>query len=95
MEPEVHQVLLWLYQENPWLHIICTLQMVIIFGGRRVNSNFEGKTHQILSRLSTKWLFGNSCTWVHDEQCCNRTSCAQVHDLPQSHRGNCEGTLFS
>ena len=27
---------------------------------------------------------------------CNRTSCAQVHDLPQSHCGdNREGTLFS
>ena len=47
MEPEVHQVLLWLYQENPWLYIIYTLQTVIIFEGRRVNSNFEGKTHQI------------------------------------------------
>ena len=47
MEPEVHQVLLWLYQENPWLYILYTLQTVIIFEGRRVNSNFEGKTHQI------------------------------------------------
>ena len=27
---------------------------------------------------------------------CNRTSCAQVHELPQSHCGdNREGTLFS
>ena len=47
MEPEVHPVLLWLYLENTWLYIICTLQRVIIFWGRRVNSNFEGKTHQI------------------------------------------------
>ena len=27
---------------------------------------------------------------------CNRTSCAQVHELPQTHYGdNREGTLFS
>ena len=27
---------------------------------------------------------------------CNRTSCAQVHELPQSHCGdNRDGTLFS
>ena len=32
------------------------------------------------------------CTWAHDV----RTSCAQVHELPQSHCGdNREGTLFS
>ena len=43
------------------------------------------------SRLSPQWLCGNSCTWAHD----NRTSCAQVHELPQSHCGdNREGTLF-
>ena len=47
MEPEVHQVLLWLYQVNPWLYIIFTLQRVIIFWGRKVNSNFEGKTRQV------------------------------------------------
>ena len=30
--------------------------------------------------------------WAHD----NRKSCAQVHELPQSHCGdNWEGTLFS
>ena len=35
---------------------------------------------------------GNSCT----RQLMNRTSCAQVHELPQSHCGdNREGTLFS
>ena len=27
---------------------------------------------------------GNSRTWAHDEQCCNRTSCAQVYDLTQT-----------
>ena len=47
MEPEVHQVLLWLYQENPWLYIMYTLQREIFFWGRTANSNFEGKTHQI------------------------------------------------
>ena len=47
MEPDVHQVLLWLYQENPWLYVIHTLQRVIIFGGRRVNSNFGERVHQI------------------------------------------------
>ena len=47
MEPDVHQVLLWLHQENPWLYIVYTLQRVIIFGGGRVNSNFGGKIHQI------------------------------------------------
>ena len=37
----------------------------------------------------------NSCTWAHD-MCPNRTSCAQVHELPQSCCGdNREGTLFS
>ena len=47
MEPEVHKVLLWLYQENQWLYIIHILQGVIIFSERRINSNFEGKTQQI------------------------------------------------
>ena len=47
MEPEVHKVLLWLYQENQWLYIIHILQGVIIFSERRINSSFEGKTHQI------------------------------------------------
>ena len=63
------------------------------------------------SRLSPQWLCGNSCTWAHDvrlhiagtnepksaqQAMCNRTSCAQVHELPQSHCGdNREGTLFS
>ena len=45
MEPEVHQVLQWLYQENPWLYIIYTLQREVILGGKRINSNCEGKTH--------------------------------------------------
>ena len=47
MEPEVHKVLLWLYQENQWLYIIHILQGVIIFSERRINSSVEGKTHQI------------------------------------------------
>ena len=47
MEPELHQFLLRLYHGNPWLFIIYTLQRVIIFGAKRINSNFEGKTHQI------------------------------------------------
>ena len=47
MDPEVHQVLPWLYQENQWLHITYTLQRVINFRRRRVNSYFEEKTHQI------------------------------------------------
>ena len=47
MEPEVHKVLLWLYQENQWLYIIHILQGVIIFSEGRINSNIEGKTHQI------------------------------------------------
>ena len=47
MEPEVHQVLLWLYQENTWLNIIYNLQGLVIFWEGRVDSNFEGKTHQI------------------------------------------------
>ena len=49
MEAEVHQVLLWLYQENQWLYIIYTPQRVIIFRAKWVNSYFEGKTHQIQS----------------------------------------------
>ena len=47
MERDVHQVLLWLHQENPWLYIVYTLQRVIIFGGGRGNSNFGRKIHQI------------------------------------------------
>ena len=44
---------------------------------------------------SPQWLCGNSCTWAHDEQYCKRASCAQVmHDLPQSHCGNLEGTYI-
>ena len=46
------------------------------------------------SWLSPHWLCGNSCTWAHDVRL--STSCAQVHELPQSHCGdNREGTLFS
>ena len=42
--------------------------------------------------ISPQWLCGNSCTWAHDV----RFSCAQVHELPQSHCGdNRESTLFS
>ena len=51
----------------------------------------------------------NSCTWAHDVwlcvndvgSCCTHdawsdTSCAQEHELPQSHcGGNRKGTLFS
>ena len=62
--------------------------------------------NNVPSRLSPQWLCGNSCTWAHDVRLhiagslvppmCNRTSCAQVHELPQSHCGdNREGTLFS
>ena len=47
MQPEFHQVLLRLYQENFWLYIIYTPQRVIIFGGSRVTSNLEEKTFQI------------------------------------------------
>lgn len=47
MEAEVRKVLLWLYQENPYLRIKYTLQSVPIFARRRVNSNFWGKPHQI------------------------------------------------
>ena len=39
--------------------------------------------NNVPSRLSPQWLCGNSCTWAHD-----RTSCAQVHKLPQSHCGD-------
>ena len=50
--------------------------------------------NNVPSRLSSQWLCGNSCTWADDVQL--RTSCAQVHELPQSHYGdNLEGTLFS
>ena len=49
MEHEVHQDLPWLNQENQWLYIIYTLQRVIIFRGKSVNSYFEGETHQIPS----------------------------------------------
>ena len=46
-------------------------------------------------RVSPQWLCGNSCTWAHDVWLMNRTSCAQVHELPQNHCGdNREGTLF-
>ena len=55
--------------------------------------------NNVPSRLSPQWLCGNSCTWAHDVRLTvhdNRTSCAQVHELPQSHCGdNREGTLFS
>ena len=44
-------------QENQWLFIIYTLQMVIIFEGRRVNSFFEGKTHQIQLNNTPKLQF--------------------------------------
>ena len=34
------------------------------------------------SRLLPQWPYGNSWTWAHDVQLYNRTSCAQVHELP-------------
>ena len=63
----------------------------------------------MLFRLSPQWLYGSSCTWAHDVRfvhhdirimmyrlCINRTSCAQMDELPQSHCcDNWEGTLFS
>ena len=40
--------------------------------------------------------YGFVVTVHHVEALWNRTSCAQVHELPQSHCGdNREGTLFS
>ena len=57
--------------------------------------------NNVPSQLSPQWLYGNSCTLAHDVwlnmmNMMNRTSCAQVHELPQSHCGdNREGTLFS
>ena len=40
-------------------------------------------------------MYGSSCAQVYPTVP-NRTSCAQVHELPQSHCGdNWEGTLFS
>ena len=47
MEPEVHQVLLRLYQKDPWLHIKYTFQRVIIFGGGGYIPIFGTKIHQI------------------------------------------------
>ena len=44
---EVHQISLYLYQENPWLCIIHTLQRVIIPRGRRIIPFFVGKIHHI------------------------------------------------
>ena len=47
------------------------------------------KSHSSL--LSLLALFGSLVTAM-----CNHTSCAQVHELPQSHCGdNRDGTLFS
>ena len=55
--------------------------------------------NNVPSRLSSQWFCGNSCTWAHDVRHSvlhNRTSCALVQELPQSHCGdNREGTLFS
>ena len=58
---------------------------------------YEIMKNNVLSRLSPQWVCGNSCTWAHDVRLSpNRASCAQVHELPQSHCGdNREGTLFS
>ena len=52
-----------------------------------------------MSRLSPQWLCGNSCTLAHDVRFDtlghDRTSCAQVHKLPQNQCGdNREGTLY-
>ena len=54
--------------------------------------------NNVPSHLSPQWLCANSCTWGHMMYSLYsyRTSCAQVHELPQSHWGdNQEGTLFS
>ena len=58
MESNVHQVLLWLYQENSWLYVIFTLQRAIIFGGGRENSNFGRTIHQIqLIKGCARYIF--------------------------------------
>ena len=50
--------------------------------------------YNVLSRLSSQWLCGNSWVWTHDVQF--MMSCDQVHELPQSPCGdNQEDTLFS
>ena len=66
------------------------------------------KPDNVPSRLLpiSQWPHGNSCTWAHDVHgnsinitvtpCHNRTSCAQVHELPWGHwqiGNNWEGTL--
>ena len=39
-----------------------------------IYSNHE---NNVASLLSHQWLRCNSCTWAHDEQSCNGTSCAE------------------
>ena len=51
--------------------------------------------NNVPSRLP-QWLCGKSWTWAHDVWLQHCSSCAQVHELPQSHCGdNREGTLCS
>ena len=46
------------------------------------------------SRLSLQCIYGNSCTWAHDVRWCDIcTSCAQVHELPESHCGDNRGHI--
>ena len=47
----------WGISGNQWLYIIYTLQRVIAFRGRKVNSYFEGKTHQIQLINTPKLIF--------------------------------------
>ena len=54
----------------------------------QIVDNWEHKYKYIY--LSPQWLCGNSCTWAHDP-----TSCAQVHDLRQSHCGDNRQCTFS
>ena len=65
------------------------------FTTHRVLKSYKSKMDVICmqSWLSPPLPCGNSCTWIW----CSRTSCAQVHELPQGHHcgDNREDTFFS
>ena len=62
---------------------VCIYICIYYISGHKLSTTHSVHIeNNVASRLSQQWICGNSCTWAHDKQCCYRTSCAQVHELP-------------
>ena len=54
--------------------VVSDLRHTLLKSHRSKTGNHE---NNVSSLLSHQWLRCNSCTWAHDEQSCNGTSCAE------------------